>query len=529
MPGPVTPDRAAFPRRWGLAFSAAALAALSFPSPLSLSLHPWGAPLAWVALAPAFALLEGLRPNRAARWGFLFGYLMFGAIIYWIALLVEAKNLKVLGWAALTAIMACYPALFAWLLARLRPAKGPVGSLAAAALWTAVEFFRGSWPFGGFPWGQIGVAHAVSPALLYWTTWTGVWGLTFLSAYFAREAYRLWAERDDSGIRGILRRPRAQAWIGGILCLYVVGHLCCWKPTVGGRTVRVACLQPSVDQSLKWTKAYEDATYGIMERLTRTVTPLDPGLVIWPETAAPSFLRWSPNSMTRVQGIVGQSGLHTLVGCLDAEKSGNNPSDVRQYNAAIDFSGAGKPLGTYHKSHLVPFGEYVPFQKYLTFLGPVVADLGDFNAGSGPVKFEAKGFSYSPMICYEAIFPRDGRAAADTGADVLVNISNDAWYGRTAALYQHVLLCSVRSAEERRPMARAANTGICALVDPSGKITASTPWYQEEALVGELPLAQGQTLYAKWGDWFPWACVWASVLGVFAGMVGNRTEMRNLE
>ncbi len=504
----------------GLILLGALLTFLSFPHPLDLSLRPWGAPLAWVALAPFFLAIRKTRPCQTAWAGFLFGFLMFGAILYWIALLREAENLKVWGWFALTAIMACYTALFGFVFARLRPGPGQAGSLLTAALWTSMEFLRGSQPFGGFPWGQIGYAHSPSPALLYWTSFTGVWGLTFASAYTAREvaeSFRVWREAGGRSALRRLSRPVA------VVCvLYLAGGILAWKPPRDAPRARVALLQPNVDQSVKWSKGQEQSTYDILEGLTRTASALRPSLIVWPETAAPSYLLWNPASKKRVARVVRDSGIPALVGCLDSLPAGDPGGRMDHFNAAIAFDGSGNPGAVYRKTHLVPFGEYVPFQRLLAFLGPVVADLGSFRPGPGPARMAAADYTYAPLICYEAIFPRDVRKAASTGADLLVNISNDAWYGKTAALYQHALLCTVQAASLRRPMVRSANTGISLAADAAGRVTARSRWWREEVLVAEVVFAKGNTFFARWGEWFPWGCVGVVVMLLMAGMFRKR-------
>ncbi len=193
---------------------------------------------------------------------------------------------------------------------------------------------------------------------------------------------------------------------------------------------------------------------------------------------------------------------------------------VHYYNAAVQFDPRGKPEGVYHKRHLVPFGEFVPFQKYLAFLGPVVGDLGNFDPGENYVKFQVRGFSYTPMICYEVIFPGDVEKACRTGADALVNISNDAWYGRTASPYQHAMMAVVRAAEERKPLLRAANTGICLATDPFGRVLCSTNLFETTWLGADVLLATRahRTLYSRWGNWFPcfcWGVVILCTLGFF--------------
>ncbi len=480
----------------------ALLVALSFPNPLALSLHPWGAPLAWIALAPLFIAWRGLRPAATARCAWLFGFLMFSMVLYWVALLEAAEYLRFWGWLALSLVCSLYVALVGLAQGWVRPPEGRGGSALLASLWTAMEFFRGAWPFGGFTWGQIGFAHASSPALLAWTSLTGIWCLTFASVFVSAEAAAAHHLFHSGRRRESLARLAGAALL--VATLYGVGSILQWRPSPGSKPLKVACLQPNLPQDEKWSPESETRTYDILESLTQTVAPLRPSLIVWPETASPNYLLWRPDALTRVARIVRRSGVAALVGCLDAEQVGETE---RHYNSANAFSPEGVPRGAYHKVHLVPFGEYVPFQRYLRFLGPVVGDLGSFDRGEGPRLFAVRDLTYTPLICYEAIFPRDARLAARTDADLLVNISNDAWYGRTAALYQHALLCAAQSAAVRRPMARAANTGISFLADASGKVVATTEWWRQEALVAEVPSATGTTLYRRWGDWFGWFCV----------------------
>jgi apolipoprotein N-acyltransferase len=196
------------------------------------------------------------------------------------------------------------------------------------------------------------------------------------------------------------------------------------------------------------------------------------------------------------------------------------PAGLQYFNAALEFDPKGKSGPIYHKCHLVPFGEFMPFQKYLSFLGPIVSGLGNFTPGDHYLSLPAHGFTYSPTICYEAIFPGDMRRAAQTGADTLVNISNDAWYGHSAAAYQHAQMGIMRSAELHRPLLRAANTGISYISDPFGRVLAESGFFTQEALVGSvLTVDYPQTLYARWGNWLPESSLGATFLLLLIGLV----------
>jgi apolipoprotein N-acyltransferase len=302
--------------------------------------------------------------------------------------------------------------------------------------------------------------------------------------------------------------------LGALLLVLAFGFL-----EIRGTELRkagtVALLQPSIDQDVKWSKEYTGITFKKLSHLVDSLKDFKPELVVWPETAAPSYLLSTAVDLQRVVKIIRKSKTTHLVGCLDMQWESRRRCNY--YNAAISFNPMGKPLGIYHKRHLVPFGEFVPFQKYISFLGPVVGELGNFDAGTGYEKFQARGFSYTPMICYEVIFPGDVFHAFQTKAEALVNISNDAWYGRTASAYQHAMMAVVRAAEEHKPLLRAANTGICLVTDPFGRILAHTQLFEETCLTADVVMTSNPkpTLYALWGNWFPHLCWVLTGLMVF--------------
>ena len=440
--------------------------------------------------------------------GWIFGFTQFGGVLYWIAFLEAAHYLSVPAWAVLVFYLSLYFLVFGWAY-RLMAKKLYLRNWLAPCLWVALEYIRGSRPWGGFSWGELGYSQAPYPLVLTLTAWTGVYGLTFLMVWFNTQLAQWIIRFFGEGGKGVSMGRRLH-WASlavpfGVLALVLASGEVELKTGVVHKAGTVSLLQPSIDQDIKWSKQNEIATYKKLEHLTRSAGTEKPDLVIWPETAAPAYLLWNRVDLNRVIAIVRGSRTSHLVGCLDAIKNGKS---IHCYNAAVQFNPNGKPVGIYHKRHLVPFGEFVPFQQYLTFLGPVVGDLGSFDRGEKYEKFQVKGFSYTPMICYEVIFPGDVCKAFQTGADVLVNISNDAWYGRTASPYQHAMMAVVRAAEERKPILRAANTGICLATDPYGRILCSTRLFEETQLPADvLVTSSGKaTLYSRWGNWFPRLC-----------------------
>jgi apolipoprotein N-acyltransferase len=507
-----------------LALLSATLVWFSFPNFLERSLTPSTAFLGWIALVPLFVALKGTGLKQGAFLGWLFGFAQFGGILYWIGLIEAAKTLSWLGWLALVLYLSLYFLAFGFLL-RFLQTRLFTGPLIAPFLWVALEYIRGSRPWGGFSWGELGYSQAPYPIILSCTTFGGVYGLTFLMVLFNSFLANLIVPLGE-------KKKWYSFWINPLIALMILAFVMGWgswslntaKPEKKGEAVM---LQPSVPQDEKWTKASEMVIYNKLGALVEGLKGKRPDLILWPETAAPDFLSWSPEALHRVEGIVRKSHTHHLVGCLDAEKGLKDPK-ARSYNAATAFSAEGFSEGSYHKRHLVPFGEFVPFQRYLTFLGPVIGDLGNFDRGDRYERFQANGFSYTPMICYEVIFPGDVFEAFKTHADVLVNISNDAWYGRTASAYQHAQMAIVRSAENRKPLLRCSNTGLCLATDPFGRIIARTDLFEVRTLSTDVLVLKGAgTPYGRFGNWFPWLCwIFVALLGLVACLMPIKKNPR---
>ncbi len=502
-----------------LCLLSAVLVWFSFPNFINKTLTPPAAFLGWIALIPFFISLYQTTPRQGAFLGWFFGFSQFGGVLYWIAFLEAAHYLSGPAWFILVFYLSLYLMIFGWVYRFVANyLKGAVWL--APFIWVALEYIRGSRPWGGFSWGELGYSQAPYPLILTVTPWAGVYGLTFLMVWFnawiSQWAIKVLESRESASFFQFRLNLLGLTPALGVLVILLMGGAVEMRTTPLQKAGTVAMLQPSIDQDVKWSKENEIVTYNKLERLVFGAKKAKPSLIIWPETAAPAYLLWAPTDLARVISIVRGSRTTHLVGCLDARKKKNE--QVQCFNAAIQFESNGKPDGVYHKRHLVPFGEFVPFQKYLTFLGPVVGDLGNFDFGENYKRFQVKGFSYTPMICYEVIFPGDVYRAFQTGADALVNISNDAWYGHTASPYQHAMMAVVRAAEERKPLLRTANTGICLATDPFGQILCSSRLFDETWLSADVLLAPSasRTLYSRWGNWFPCLCWWVTVLSVLA-------------
>jgi apolipoprotein N-acyltransferase len=262
----------------------------------------------------------------------------------------------------------------------------------------------------------------------------------------------------------------------------------------------VSVVQGNIDQSVKWKPEYQQKTLSTYETLTRTTAGFRPRITVWPETAVPFFFQEAGDNSRRVVDIAEASGGALLFGSPAYERTGDG---VRYLNRAYLVDPSDRSIRHYDKVHLVPFGEYVPLKQFLFFIQRLVPAAGDFAAGAEVAPLRLGTASIGVLICFEAIFPDLARRMSRQGANVLVNLTNDAWFGRTSAPHQHLAMAAFRAVETRRPLVRAANTGISAFVLPSGKIGPSSPLFAEAVLTESVRLAPaGLPFYARHGDLF---------------------------
>jgi apolipoprotein N-acyltransferase len=244
-------------------------------------------------------------------------------------------------------------------------------------------------------------------------------------------------------------------------------------------------------------------------------------LIVWPESAAPFyFLAEVPPTRMVMQGIA-EAGTHFLIGAPAFELRGEKAD---YYNSAYLVGPRAEVLGRYDKAHLVPYGEYTPFKEFLPFLGKIVEHVGDFKAGETGKTLEWMDRKLGIQICYEIIFPGLAREQVRNGANLLITITNDAWYGKTAGPYQHFSLAVLRAVENRRALVRSANTGISGFIDPVGRPLDLTPLMEEAAVVRELPLLDTRTFYTRWGDVFAGACLFLAAAAVVRARIDKRRK-----
>ncbi len=466
--------------------------------------------LAFVALVPLLVAIQGAAWRRAGVLGFVAGLVFWLATIPWIVPTMVRYGglpwpLAGLILLALVGYLALYWAGFCALLSRSPLSSGALYVVVTASLWVALEFLR-TYLLSGFPWNLLGYSQHRNLPLIQGAAMTGVYGVSFVvMAVNAALAQALLNWKNWPG----LLAPLGTA---GLLFAAALGYG--WiEPLREDRKppIPVALVQGNIDQGVKWDLAWQDRTLGVYRDLTLEAARERPHLVVWPETAVPFFLREDPRR-TEVEAVAREVGAYLLVGTLDR-------SEGQPRNSASLIGPDGRMLGGYDKRHLVPFGEYVPLRRLLPFVNVLAGGaIGEFARGREATVFSTPMGRFGVVICYEAIFPAEVREFFLRGADFLVNITNDAWFGRSAAPAQHLAMAAFRAVENRAYLIRAANTGISAVVAPDGRIVWASGLFTPGVFSTSIAPRTGVTLYTRYGDLFAWGTVGVAFAVVLASL-----------
>ncbi|MFZ5449347.1 MAG: apolipoprotein N-acyltransferase [Thermodesulfobacteriota bacterium] len=456
------------------------------------------------ALVPLFWALRG-KSLKAGFWlGLVSGLAHYLALLYWIVYVTHVfGKLPLVVAMGILLLLAGYLSLYTamWGLGIAWGAARGLGLIWwAPALWVTLEMGQ-TYIISGFPWDLLGNGLFLHPLLLQLADITGVYGLSFLIVLVNATLYRL-----AFPVRGKTAPVKQAAVVALILIAWVaygyyrmgrVDDLAAASPKI-----KVAVCQGNLKQGEKWKKEMVLTTLDRYAELTRQVKGAQ--LVIWPETAAPFFFMRTPDLDAKVRDIAKDSGAYLLFGSPAMELTSEGE---RYFNRAFLLNPQGETIGTYDKAHLVPYGEYVPLRRFFPFIGKMVPMVGDFAEGPVGATVSLPDGAIGPLVCYESIFPYLSRAQVANSARLLVNITNDAWFGKTAAAYQHLSMAVIRAVENRVCLARAANTGISAFIDGAGRILWQSQLYVPDAHAVELAWLPGGSLYTRMGDVFAWVCI----------------------
>ncbi|MHB8881090.1 MAG: apolipoprotein N-acyltransferase [Thermodesulfovibrionales bacterium] len=470
-------------------------------------------PLAWIALLPLLFSLREKTPKEAFRTGYVFGIVYFFGTLYWVY-----HSITVFGGISLAAsfgvvLLLClylglYPAIFSWLFVLIMKKTKLPALLIVPVIWVVLEFIR-SYLLTGFPWASVGYSQYLFLPMIQIADVTGIYGISFLVMSVNGALFDIALVRrklQDIPLYPLIYSVTGFITLAAVL-LISLGYGA-WRLVQNREqgTVRVSIIQASIAQDKKWEPAFQEEVLDIYRDLSqKAAAASSPQLIIWPETSVPFFFDYDTANTERLQKMQKELGAYLLFGSVLVRE--RTKEHTLLTNSALLLDREGKPVYKYDKIHLVPFGEYVPLKKVLFFIDKVVTGIGDYVPGNSYLKAGADFGSFGTMICYEIIFPGLVRKFYTQGGDFIVTITNDAWFGRTAGPYQHFSMAVFRAIENRKPVVRAANTGISGFIDSSGRITARTPLFSREFLSGEIKPDKTLTFYTKYGDLFSYACI----------------------
>ena len=419
--------------------------------------------------------------------------------------------------ALLTAYLALFPAIAAWIVALGTRAFGARALLLAPAAWVTGELGR-TYIGGGFPWVLLGYSQVTVLPIAQAASVAGVYGLSMLLA-------------ETSGALAFALVARRRRFVPLCSVLAIVAALAVWgtlrvrdgRLTREGTPIRVAVVQGNISQDEKWRDSLRGAIMRRYVDLSRAALAQDAAFVLWPESSLPFYFELEPVGVEPVRRLAREGRAAFLIGSDQLEQirfvAGQPPPAEREhyYNAAFLVLPDGLTGAVYRKMHLVPFGEYVPLKKLLFFVAPLVEAVSDFSPGDKPATLPVEGHVASTAICYEVVYPRLIASFVDRGSELLTTITNDAWFGRSSAAYQHWDQAAMRAIEQGRYLARAANTGISGFVDPYGRVLARSALFEPAVEVRNLRFLTGRTVYGRIGDSFAYAGLLVSLLVLAIG------------
>lgn len=463
-----------------------------------------------MALAPLLVSLQRTTLRDAFFQGLLTGLIYFTGTLYWISNVMAVYGglpmpVAVLINGLLIAYLSLFPAVFAMVVSRFALVIGPRSLLLAPFVWVATELGR-MYIMTGFPWVLLGYSQVSVLPVAQFASIAGVFGLSGLvAAMSAALAYA--AVRGRMSEVTVMRRGSAFApYRPLVLVTGLVLALGSWgavrirggELNRAGEAVTVGLIQGNVDQADKWDPARASVIFRQYLEMTRRAIGNGAQVVLWPESSTPFFFEEDRPGAEMVRAIARESKVPILLGSDQIDRSTTPPS---YFNSAFLLRSDGSTGGVYRKMHLVPFGEYVPLQNLLFFASRLVENVSDFSAGDAAVLLPVRGHLVSTAICYEIVYPNLVRQAASS-SELITTITNDAWFGRTSAPYQHFAQASMRAIENGRYLVRSANTGISGIVDPYGRVLARSSIFEPAVVVGEARFIRTQTVYARVGDVF---------------------------
>ena len=464
--------------------------------------------LAWFALIPLLIAVRGEKPLEAFFTGYITGILFFASALYWVS------YVAIIGEIILALYLALYFGLFAVgadILLMQFPRPRIRYAFLVSALWVGLEYMR-SHLLTGFGWALLGHTQWENLPIIQIADMTGAYGVSFLIIF----TNALLASKIKKKIKGLVPEPRYLALLVIMLVVVSIYGYFRMDEKFRGDVLKVSIVQGNIPQVQKWDEKYADDILKQYVSLTVEAAKDKPNLIIWPETSVPGFLETEQKIFDTVSSLAKEVNTYLLVGTPSEATPDRGP----YFNSAVLFSSEGKIVKRYDKIHLVPFGEYVPFGDNMFAFVKTRYDMGeDYSPGREYTIFEVpldkeKKAKFGVLICFEDIFPELVAGSVRTGADFMVVITNDAWFMKTGAPYQHAQSSVFRAVENRISVVRSANTGYSCFIDQKGKVTGSVKDAKGEKIfipgfaTAKVVPVKGETFYFKHGDLFARACIW---------------------
>jgi apolipoprotein N-acyltransferase len=499
---------------------------------------------------------KGQRSRACFRLGYVTGLAHYLASLYWL-LFIPFPAGAMAGWIALSAYLALYPATWVWLCWRLFPTgaaddqrrkndgnftgwrwtlpqvepilsanwwRRSLWSMLCAAAWVAFEMVMARF-LSGFPWNFLGVSQYQMLPLIQIASAAGVYGVSFLVVWFSVSLALV--------ILRLVQEPGNRwGWLAelrlALLCLVAVAGVGINKiltPRTSERELTLALIQPGIPQVLIWDHAQDSNRFNKILELSDAALRVKPEVLVWPEASMPNL---SDENFRAITGLIASNKVWMVFGADDLEPRAGvaKPDDQEFYNAALLFNPEGKFVATYRKQRLVVFGEYVPLARWLPFLRSLIPVPGDFTPGKGPVPFEFTSLQAkcSVLICFEDVFPHLARHYVEDDTDFLLNLTNDGWFGESAAQWQQAANAVFRAVENGLPLVRCTNNGLTCWIDSRGRIREilgreTGDVYTAGFMTVAIPLLPAgrkrePTFYNRHGDWFGWGCVALSLIAI---------------
>ena len=493
--------------------------------------------LAWIAFVPLLLGIQGKRPWQAFFLCWLCGVIFFfGITPWWIK---EFQSVSIFASAFGYLYLSLYFALFGLVLNLIhRTIRLPL--LIAAPVWVVFEYLRSNLSFLAFPWVLLGHTQYLNLPIIQVASFTGVYGVSFVimlaNAAIADVLACLFSPSPPSlsrqGRGGFDFNPlyRGGVTLGIILVLWIVG----WQAipqNLSGKPFSVAVVQGNIPQEIKWDREYREQIISQYEILTEEAAKSNPQLIVWPEASTPGFVLNDHSLLRRMGSMMRRLNTHLLIGSAEYPKffKASSKRKLSRGNTALFFSSEGKVLGQYLKIRLVPFGEYIPYEEIIPWPDFIVqSGKRSFDiAGNEVTLFRVDEIRFGTLICWEVLFPDLTRNQVKKGADFVINLTNEAWFGKIAFPYQMLSSCVFRAVENRVNLVRCANTGISCFIDPYGRVTGRVTNGGEDIFVSgtltqEIHISPPGTFYTRHGDVLVYGCivflllivVWTSVKGI---------------